>query len=114
MKTRPKHIVVILLIASLIGAGWAESRRGSQYKLGMSLVEVRALSGNRYPTEQWGVSYTKQLTQQEMLQDPLYYMYDDDSGVLLYFNYYEVLIRKEKIKYFGVNVLKLIDSFRRP
>jgi len=38
-------------------------------------------------------------------------MYDDDSGVVLYFNYYQVLIQKEKIKYFGVNVLD--PTFRR-
>ena len=36
----------ILLIGLLIGAAWIDARRGAQSKLGMSLAEVRALSGN--------------------------------------------------------------------
>ena len=78
----------------------------------MSLAEVRSLSGNKYPTKKWAVSDRINPTQQEMLQEPVYYIYDDDSGVLLYFNYYQVLIQKTRIKCCGVNVPKLIDSFR--
>jgi hypothetical protein len=110
-KPKRKHILAILLIASLIGAGWAELSRGSQYRLGMSLAEVRALSGNRYPTQRWAIGERVPPTQQERIQEPVCYMYDDDSGVVLYFNYYQVLIQKEKIKYFGVNVLD--PTFRR-
>ncbi len=106
-----KRILVILLLVSLIGAGWIEARRGSQYKPGMSLPQVRALSGNKYPLKQFAMGL-EGITQQEMLEEQVYYMYDDDSGVILYFNYYQVLIRKERIKYFGVNVPELVDSFR--
>jgi hypothetical protein len=112
MKTRLKHILVILLIALLIGASWSEARRGSQYKLGMSLAEVRALNSNKYPITPFSESYANQPTEQQMSHDELYYMVDDDSGVILYFNYHQVVIRKMRIKFFGVNLPKFVDSLR--
>jgi hypothetical protein len=80
----------------------------------MSLAEVRALSRNRYPTKGLALSLGDNPTEQAILEVPVCYMYDDDSGIVLYFNSINVLIHKARIKYFGVNIPELVDSFRRP
>ncbi len=47
-----------------------------------------------------------------MLQDEVNYMYDDDAGIALFFNHYNILIEKKRIKLFGINLYKAADSCR--
>jgi hypothetical protein len=112
MKKSQWFIVATLLIVALALAALVESKRGSQYRLGMTIAEVRALTAGRYPTQKFGMEYDGHPTPQQMNEDPLFYMHDEASGVLLMFNHHEKLIEKKRTKWFGINVIKALDSIR--
>ena len=112
MKPKLIRILIISVVIFCISAGLREAFRGSQYKLGMSIAEVRSLTGNKYPVRGTGFYYPNPPDPQQMLQDGVYYMYDDDTGIVLFFNHYEVLIEKRRIKLFGINLYKAVDSWR--
>jgi hypothetical protein len=116
MNKKLKHALLLLLsalIVSFIFIGWSEARRIERYELGMSLTQVRSLTGNKYGVHQFALSYEKPPSEQEMLRDKMYYVYDSDSGVILYFNHFQTLIEKTRTKYFGIDVHRLVDWFRR-
>jgi hypothetical protein len=96
----------------LIVIFWHESRRGSQYKIGMSAAEVRSQCGGKYPLQHLAVGFDQPPTPKERSEAIMYYIYDDQSGVMLYFNDYQILVKKTRLKYFGVNVPKLLELFR--
>lgn len=79
----------------------------------MSLAEVRSLTGNKYVVHRFALSYERPPSEQEMLKDKMYYVYDNDLGVILYFNHYQTLIEKTRTKYFSIDVHRLVDWFRR-
>ena len=114
MRKRHWFLFGTLLSVALALAVWKEGMRGSQYRLGMSLAEVRSLTADRYPAQKFGLDYDGQPTAQQMTEDPLFYIYDEASGVLLMFNHHEKLIGKNRVKWFGVNVIKTLDSIRPP
>ncbi len=47
-----------------------------------------------------------------MLHDEVCYMYDDNKGIALFFNHYNILIEKKRIKFFGINLNKAVDFWR--
>ena len=112
MKKSPWLIITTLLLVAFALAAWVEGRRGSQYRLGMTIAEVRAITTGRYPTQKFGMEYDGQLTPQQMNEDPIFYIHDEASGVLLMFNQQEKLIEKRRTKWFGVNIIKTLDSIR--
>jgi len=109
MKKNQWLIVATLLLVALAFAALVE---GSQYRLGMTIAEIRALPAGRYPTQKFGMDYDVQPTSEQMNEDPLFYIHDEASGVLLMFNHHEKLIEKKRTKWFGVNVIKALDSIR--
>ena len=113
MKAVQKRILWAILIGLLVGTFWIESRRGNQYKIGMSVADVRLQCGSKYPLQKFAVGWDDHSpTKEERNKAIPYYIYDDQSGIILYFNDYQILVKKTKIKYFGINLSKLIDSFR--
>ena len=108
---KARLVTLILLSVFVFCLGLLELRRGGQYRLGMSLAEVRQLSEHKYPAQRlW---FCQEQSPPESLETEWVCMYDSEAGILLFFSQHEVLIRKTRIKYFGVNVPKFIDSFRR-
>jgi hypothetical protein len=112
MKTVQKRILWVLLVGLLIGTLWVESRRGNQYKIGMSVAEVRLQCGGKYPLKKLAIGFDHPPTEEERRKEVLYYVCDDQSGIMLYFNDYQILVKKVKFKYFGVNIPGVIDSLR--
>jgi hypothetical protein len=114
MNKNARFIVVALLLVALGLAVLIEGKRGSQYRLGMTIAEVRSLTDARYPTQRFGLEYDRPPTPQQMNEDAVFYIYDEHAGVLLMFNHSEKLIQKKRTKWFGVNVIKYIDRVRTP
>jgi hypothetical protein len=114
MKPKLMRILIIPVVVFCISAGLREAFRGSQYKLGMSIAEVRSLSGYKYPIIGTGLyyPYPVQPDSQQMLHDEVCYMYDDNKGIALFFNHYNILIEKKRIKFFGINLNKAVDFWR--
>ncbi len=106
------RVLIISVVVLCISAALREAFRGSQYKSGMSIAEVRSLSGYKYPIIGTGYYYPNPPAPQQMLQDEVNYMYDDDAGIALFFNHYNILIEKKRIKLFGINLYKAADSCR--
>lgn len=109
MKLPLKKVCLLIVVALLSYGAWIEIRRGGRYKLGMSITEVRSLEGEKYPVKQTGYYYSKEPTQHQLLNDEVSYIYDDDSGILLFFNHYGVLIEKRRVKLLGVNWPRVAD-----
>ena len=112
MRMKPKSVMfALVLVGALLGA-WNEVERGSQYHLGMKISEIRSMTGGRYPISEFAIYYPVAPTPKQMNEDAVYYINDEDTGVLLLFNHYEVLIDKKRTKWFGINVIKTIDYLR--
>lgn len=112
MKRKALILCLSLTVIASTFVVWREFSRGTQYRLGITLGEARAISGGKYPTQMFGVVYDGQPTPKQMNEDALYFIYDEGDGVMLMFNHHETLIQKKRIKLFGVNVFKVIDSIR--
>ena len=113
MTKTPRYILLIFGIFVLAAFLLIEARRGSQYRLGMTIAEVRSKVGGQYPTRKFGLEYDSKPTAQQMNEDALYYIYDESTGILLMFNHHERLIEKKRTKWFGLNIIKITDSFRQ-
>ena len=108
-QPRVRWAIIFLLISGICVIGFLP---GTQYKIGMSLSEVRIECGDKYSLKKLATDFLKPPTDQQRKETEVFYLYDKHDGVILYFNDYQILVRKERIKYFGVNIAKLIDSFR--
>lgn len=75
----------MLGVAGVLFLVWHEVSRGDRYRLGMTLAEVKSISGGRFPTERFAVEYDEQPTPVQMEKDALYYSYEEEAGVLLVF-----------------------------
>ena len=92
---------------------WYGISQGDKYRLGMTLSEVKSLTGGRFPTRKFGIEFTEPPTPAEMNNDALYYVCDEDAGIMLLFNHHEVLIQKKRIGIFGINFYSVADRWRR-
>lgn len=78
----------------------------------MSLSQVRSLTGDKYPAHRFSMTFNQHRNPTEAGRVEEWYMYDNDSGVILYFDRDQVLVRKMRKKLFGIDMPKLLDSFR--
>jgi len=113
MRIQSKRILVFAAFVSLLLVLFNEFKRGREYRVGMTMVEVQALTGDRYPIKKMAYDYGDDgPTQAQLERDTPYYIYDEHDGILLLFNHQQRLSKKVRIKWFGVNVGEGIDSFR--
>jgi hypothetical protein len=112
MNRRKKNILFVLLLFVLTGVIWFNLTRSDQYTIGMSVAEVRLRSHDEYQLHKLPIGFSGSPTPDERKSAVVNYMYDSRCGVILYFNDYQELVKKRRIRYFWINIPKLVDYLR--
>jgi hypothetical protein len=114
MRRKAYLLLMVVGLLLVLAVQFAVEIGGLQaYHLGMSIEEARALMHNQFPSISVGLDYDNAPTLEQMERDPRLYIYDEDHGIILFFNHHDKLIDKRKIKWFGINVVKVREYLRR-
>jgi len=85
--------------------------RTGKYEVGMTYEEARQLMPQAYKKYRFGIDYETNPTAQQLMEDAVYEVYEEEEGVALEFNHYDKIIKIERVKYLGVDLVKLKELF---
>lgn len=105
-KLKFKHVFCIILSILLLGV-LMDCLRTGKYKVGMTYDEARQLMPQAYKKDWFGIDYDLKPTPQQLMEDAIYTIYEEDEGVVLDFNHHDKIIKIERVKYLGVDLVKL-------
>ncbi|HEY1171973.1 MAG TPA: hypothetical protein VGH19_11430 [Verrucomicrobiae bacterium] len=105
-KLKFKYVFCIIcgLLLLFVLREWLKPER---YKVGMTWAEVEPLMPEPYKKHRYGIDYEKEPTQRQLMEDAVYHVHEEREGVVLVFNHYDKIISTERVKYLGVDLVKL-------
>ena len=107
-----RHLLLTCPVLVLFGGLlWINQLRIWRYDLGMSLREVREISGYDGELTELAIDYDGGPTGLQMKEDVVTY-FVDENGVMLMFNHYSELRKTKLIKLFGINIGLVVDRLR--
>jgi hypothetical protein len=112
MKLSRRSLLLTVAGSAVIVLLWYEANHGAEYRIGMSISEVRQLQGRNYPVRRFAREYDRPPSALERETDTIYYIMDEQNGILLEFNHNEKLIEKHRMKWLGINWSKVAELLR--
>lgn len=113
MSNRTKRIIAVFIIVCFALIFLKESNRGNKYVIGTRIQEVKKELNYKYQVKGLLVDTEYDIPKDKINPNiALCYIYDEDEGVILYFNKDDALIKKDKIKYMGINIVTIRSIMR--